>query len=194
MRARVSGFTKVLALSARDTVDTETPASRAMSAICTRDGVRVVALALLTTGGLMAGTAAGGLDLGIGTIGSGVAAVAWVSLCGAFVLLWVGNDCVMAEQHPASGPAVIDCVFPPNRRLGAAPGRLSYRPVRVTGIVQASLKETTGRSRVFLTPSGGLTRSGRFGGTHEPAEPAALWQPPPRGKKAEAWTLVFGTG
>ena len=28
-------------------------------------------------------------------------------------------------------------------------------------------KETTGRSRVSLTPSGGLTRSGRFGGAHD---------------------------
>ena len=31
------------------------------------------------------------------------------------------------------------------------------------------LKETPGRSQVFLTPSGGLTRSGRSGGAHENA-------------------------
>ena len=38
MRTRVFSLTSVLWLSARDTVETDTPASRAMSSICTFDG------------------------------------------------------------------------------------------------------------------------------------------------------------
>jgi glycosyltransferase involved in cell wall biosynthesis len=43
----------------------------------------------------------------------------------------------------------------------------------------ASLKETKGRSRVSLTPSGGLTRSGRFGGTFITSKKAITMTPLP---------------